>query len=182
MIGAKRSLEGFPWERVQEDLRTLPLSRVSRRRLRETILQSAQCFCVRASVEDILQMFQWWYAMINATFEEMTHDSQILSFSADIFRHNPRLEIRTFYDAPIYHLLVRIEHAGQSSFIPLGEAAVVRRTVTLLDACLTNFDCLQDWVDFLSGTLAASDVTILAEGEYKEIQIGRGRIIVTEDE
>lgn len=181
MIEIIRSLEGFPWETVREALSSLPRSRVSKRRLREGIMFE-EGFCVRAPLDDLLQMLQWWYAAIYTAYSEMTRHSQILSFAEDIFQNNPRLEVRTYYDDTIYELRLVIEHEGQSSLVFLGEAAFVRRTDVLFDACLSTVGSLRKCVDFLAGNFSTEDVTVLEEGKYEEIRIGRNVIIVEEDE
>ncbi|MCX7925257.1 MAG: hypothetical protein N2554_05540 [Fimbriimonadales bacterium] len=176
------TLEAFPWERVRSELRSLPRTRVSKRRLVQELVQGDQCFCIRASLEDVLQVLEWWYVAIESLFEKMRHDSRILDFSADIFGNKPRIEVKTFYYAPVYSLRVQLSHEGQSSSIPLGEAAIVRRAAEMYEACLTNLDCLRGWVRFLAGDFSADEVMILSDDDCGEIQIRGGRIIFFEDE
>lgn len=182
MIATLPSWEAFPWERVRSELRSLPPTRVSKRRLVQGLAQGNQCLCIRAALRDTLQVLEWWYAAMALMYEKMRSDSRILDFAADIFNNNPRIEVKTFYEAPVYSLCVQVKHEGQSSSIPLGEAAVIRRAAGVYETCLTNLDCLRSWVCFLAGDFSVGEVAILSGDDYEEIQTRAGRIIFSEDE
>lgn len=168
--------------RLRDDLAKLPAIRIRRKRLGESIVIDPElfAFCTKLSLDGVIGFIEWWYAAIALLFDRMQHDELVKDFSEDIFQNNPRLLVYLDREDNLYQIDVRIDHTGQSSVIPLGSAIVVRRAAELYEICATNVDWTQKMIRFLSGDLDAAD-EVLFPGEYEEIQVGRGRIIYTED-
>lgn len=169
-------------ERLRDDLAKLPPSRVRRKRLCESTIIDPErfAFCTKLSLDGVMGFIEWWYAAIALLFDRMQHDELVKNFSDDIFQNSPHLLVYLDLEDNLYQIEVRIGHTGQSSFIILGSATIVRRAEDLYEMCATNVERTQKTTRILSGDLSAAD-KVLFPGEYEEIQIGRGRIIYTED-